>query len=187
MNAFLISLMVVGLAEIGDKTQILSMILAARFQRPVPIVLGILVATIANHAAAAFAGTLVGGLLNGSWMRWILGLSFLSVAVWALFPDKHEGDFKTISRSGAFVSTLIAFFVAEIGDKTQIATVGLAARFATFFPVVAGTTLGMMAANIPAVFLGDRLAGKLPIKAIRLIAAAVFALLGILTLVGFSN
>jgi putative Ca2+/H+ antiporter (TMEM165/GDT1 family) len=184
VEAFLVSTMVVGLAEIGDKTQILSLMLAARFKRPVPIILGILFATIANHAAAGLAGTLFGSLLAGPWMRWILGLSFLSVAVWALFPDKYEGDDKGIGRFGAFTSTLVAFFLAEIGDKTQIATIGLAARFEQFYPVVMGTTLGMMLANIPAVIVGDRLAGKLPVKAIRITAAIVFAILGIVTLSG---
>jgi putative Ca2+/H+ antiporter (TMEM165/GDT1 family) len=184
VEAFLVSTLVVGLAEIGDKTQILSLMLAARFKRPVPIIFGILFATIANHAAAGLAGTLAGDLLAGPWMRWILGLSFLSVAVWALFPDKYEGDDKAISRSGAFTSTLVAFFLAEIGDKTQIATVGLAARFEQFYPVVMGTTLGMMLANIPAVIIGDKLAGKLPVKAIRVTAAVVFTALGIITLSG---
>jgi putative Ca2+/H+ antiporter (TMEM165/GDT1 family) len=182
VETFLVSAMVVGLAEIGDKTQILSLMLAARFQRPVPILFGILFATLANHVAAGLAGTVFGSLLAGPWMRWILGLSFLSVAVWALFPDKYEGDIKTISRRGAFISTLIAFFFAEIGDKTQIATVGLAARFEVFYAVVAGTTLGMVLANIPAVILGDRLADKLPVKAIRISAALLFGLLGVLTL-----
>lgn len=184
MEAFFVSTLVVGLAEFGDKTQILSLILAARFQRPVPILFGILFATLANHAAAGLAGTLFGSLLAGPWMRWLLGLSFLSVAVWALFPDKFEGDVQTVSRQGAFISTIFAFFFAEIGDKTQIATVGLAARFEVFYAVVAGTTLGMMLANIPAVMLGDRLAGKLPVKPIRLAAALVFGLLGVLTLGG---
>jgi putative Ca2+/H+ antiporter (TMEM165/GDT1 family) len=127
---------VVGLAEVGDKTQILTMILAARFRQPTPIMFRILFATIANHAAGGLAGTLFGDLLSGSLMRWILGLSFLSVIVWALFPDKYEGEVETISRRSAFVSTLIALFVTEIGDKTQIATVGLAARFENFCPVV---------------------------------------------------
>jgi Ca2+/H+ antiporter, TMEM165/GDT1 family len=184
VGTFLVSTVVVGLAEIGDKTQILSLILAARFQRPVPILLGILFATLANHAAASLAGTLFGSLLTGPWMRWILGLSFLGVAVWALFPDKFAGDDGTVSRRGAFLSTLTAFFFAEIGDKTQIATVGLAARFEVFYPVVAGTTLGMMLANIPAVILDNRLASKLPVKAIRIAAAVVFGLLGVLTLGG---
>jgi putative Ca2+/H+ antiporter (TMEM165/GDT1 family) len=116
-------------------------------------------------------------------MRWILGLSFLSVAVWALFPDKYDGDEETVSRSGAFTSTLVAFFLAEIGDKTQIATVGLAARFEVFYSVVMGTTLGMMLANIPAVMLGDRLADRLPVKTIRYVAALVFAVLGVATII----
>jgi putative Ca2+/H+ antiporter (TMEM165/GDT1 family) len=184
VEAFLISTLVVGLAEIGDKTQILSLMLAARFQRPVPIIFGILFATLANHAAAGLAGTLFGSWLAGPAMRWILGLSFLSVAVWALFPDKFEGEDKTITRSAAFTTTLIAFFCAEIGDKTQIATIGLAARFENFCPVVIGTTLGMMLANIPAAVIGDKLAGNLPAKAIRRVAAGVFAVLGILTLSG---
>jgi putative Ca2+/H+ antiporter (TMEM165/GDT1 family) len=184
VEAFLVSTLVVGLAEIGDKTQILSLMLAARFQRPVPIIFGILFATLANHAAAGLAGTLFGSLLAGPWMRWVLGLSFLSVAVWALFPDKYEGGDKAISRSGAFVTTLVAFFFAEIGDKTQIATVALAARFDVFYFVVLGTTLGMMLANIPAVFIGHRIADKLPVKAIRVTAAVVFAALGIITLSG---
>jgi Ca2+/H+ antiporter, TMEM165/GDT1 family len=163
MEAFLVSTIVVGLAEIGDKTQILSLILAARFQRPVPIIFGIFFATIANHAAAGLVGTYIGNLLSGPWMRCLLGFSFLSVAVWALFPDKHEGNDTSVSRSGAFISTLVAFFIAEIGDKTQIATIGLAARFEHFFPVVIGTTLGMMLANIPPVLLGDKMADKLPV------------------------
>ena len=183
VEAFLVSTIVVGLAEIGDKTQILSLMLAARFLRPVPIIFGIFFATIANHAAAGLAGTFFGGVLSGPWMRWVLGLSFLSVAVWALFPDKYEGDDRAISRSGAFTATLCAFFIAEIGDKTQIATVGLAARFEQFLPVVLGTTLGMMLANIPAVLIGDRIAEKLPVRAIRITAAVVFAALGILTIV----
>jgi Ca2+/H+ antiporter, TMEM165/GDT1 family len=185
VETFLISTIVVGLAEIGDKTQILSLILAARFQRPVPIIFGILFATIANHAVAGLAGTLFGSLLAGPWMRWILGFSFLSVAVWALFPDMYEGDAKAISHWGAFISTLVAFFLAEIGDKTQIATVGLAARFEQFYPVVMGTTLGMILANIPVVIFGHKIADKLPVKAIRIIAAAAFAALGVFTLVGY--
>jgi len=184
VEAFLVSTAVVGLAEIGDKTQILSLMLAARFQRPLPIIFGIFFATIANHAAAGLAGTYFGNLLSGLWMRWILGISFLSVAVWALFPDKYEEGTTGSGRSGAFMSTLGAFFLAEIGDKTQIATGGLAARFEAFYPVVIGTTLGMMLANIPAVLIGDRIADKLPVKAIRVTAALVFAALGVITLAG---
>jgi len=184
MEAFLVSTLVVGLAEIGDKTQILSLILAARFKRPVPIIFGILGATLANHAAAGLAGTLFGRVLTGDWMRWILAISFFGVAVWALFPDRYQESSERAGRFGAFSATLVAFFLAEIGDKTQIATVGLAARFAQFYPVVLGTTFGMMLANIPAVVLGDRLAGRLPIRAIRIVAAAVFAVLGLLTIAG---
>jgi Ca2+/H+ antiporter, TMEM165/GDT1 family len=176
--------MVVGLAEIGDKTQILSLMLAARFQRPLPLILGILCATLANHAMAGLAGRFFGTLLTGAWMRWVLGISFLSVGIWALFPDKYEGGKKASRRLGAFMSSLAAFFLAEIGDKTQIATVGLAARFEVFYPVVIGTTLGMMAANIPAVLLGNRMAAKLPVRAIRITAAVVFAALGTVTLFG---
>jgi putative Ca2+/H+ antiporter (TMEM165/GDT1 family) len=181
VETFLISTAVVGLAEIGDKTQILSLLLAARFQRPWPIICGIFCATLANHAVAGLAGTYFGGLLAGPWLRWILVASFLSVAVWALFPDKFEGG--RMPRAGAFLTTLGAFFIAEIGDKTQIATIGLAARFGQLYPVVAGTTLGMMLANIPVVLVGDRTAGRLPVRAIRIAAAIVFAALGVLTLV----
>jgi Ca2+/H+ antiporter, TMEM165/GDT1 family len=184
MEAFFVSTVVVGLAEIGDKTQILSLMLAARFRRPLPLILGILCATLANHAAAGLAGTLLGALLNGPWMRWILGISFLTVAIWALFPDKYEGESREAGRSRAFLSAAIAFFLAEIGDKTQIATVGLAARFEVFYPVVIGTTLGMMAANVPAVQIGNRMADTLPIRVIRITAAIVFAALGAVTLFG---
>lgn len=182
VEAFLVSAMVVGLAEVGDKTQILSFMLAARFLRPLPIILGILVATVANHAAAGFAGTWFGGLFGGPWMRWILAASFLSVAAWALFPDKPTENAGKLTRGGAFIATLVAFFFAEIGDKTQIATIGLAARFEQFYPVVIGTTCGMMLANIPAVLIGDRLADRVPVRPIRIVAAVVFAGLAVLTL-----
>jgi len=181
VEAFLVSTAVVGLAEIGDKTQILSLMLAARFQRPLPIIFGILFATLANHAVAGFAGTLFGQLLSGNLLRWILGLSFLAVAVWALVPDKVE-EGGGLGRSGAFATTLCAFFLAEIGDKTQIATIGLAARFEQFWMVVAGTTLGMMLANVPAVIIGHRAADRLPVRAIRLAAAVVFTVLALVTL-----
>jgi Ca2+/H+ antiporter, TMEM165/GDT1 family len=187
VEAFLVSTMVVGLAEIGDKTQILSMMLAARFQRAVPVIFGILVATIANHAAAGLAGVFFGSLLTGGLMRWILGISFLGVAVWALFPDKYAGDDRKIRHTRAFLATLCAFFLAEIGDKTQLATIGLAARFEVFYPVVIGTTLGMMLANIPAVLIGRQAADRLPLKAIRITAAAAFAALGAITLAGIGR
>lgn len=180
--AFLVSTGVVALAEIGDKTQLLSLLLAARFRRPLPIMSAILLATLANHAAAGFAGALFGTLVGGAWLRWVVGLSFLAVAVWALIPDRIDERDAIGRRSGAFLTTLVAFFLAEIGDKTQIATIALAARFEPFGAVVLGTTLGMMLANIPAVLLGDRLAGRLPVGAIRVAAALVFAALGIATL-----
>jgi Ca2+/H+ antiporter, TMEM165/GDT1 family len=183
LEPFFVSAVVVGLAEIGDKTQILSLMLAARFLRPLPIIVGILVATIANHAAAGLAGTFLGSFFSGPWMRWILAASFLSVAVWALFPDNLEESDRA-GRRGAFVATLVAFFLAEIGDKTQIATIGLAARFEQFYPVVIGTTVGMMLANIPAVLIGGRLADRLPLRLIRITAAFVFAGLAVLTLAG---
>ena len=187
MEPFLVSTFVVGLAEIGDKTQILSLMLAARFRQPLPIIFGILFATLANHAAAGLVGTLFGALLVGPWMRWLLGVSFLSVAAWALYPDKYGDDAAAISRFGAFASTLVSFFLAEIGDKTQIATIVLAARFEQFPSVVAGTTLGMMLANIPVVLIGNRIADKLPITAIRIATAVVFALLGVLTITGIGR
>jgi Ca2+/H+ antiporter, TMEM165/GDT1 family len=185
---FLVSTGVVALAEIGDKTQLLSMIMAARFRRPLPIILGILAATLLNHAAAALAGTLLGSVLEGPWMSWILGLSFLAVAAWALIPDKIDADAgKQVGIYGAFLATLVAFFLAEMGDKTQIATVALAAKYNTVAAVTAGTTLGMMVANVPAVLAGSALSGRLPLKAIRFAAAAVFAALGLGVLLGIGR
>jgi putative Ca2+/H+ antiporter (TMEM165/GDT1 family) len=188
LEPFFVSTGVVALAEIGDKTQILSMCMAARFRRPLPIIAGILLATLLNHFVAGLAGTLVGELLHGPWMRWILGLSFLAVSAWALVPDTlDDAAAKSKGGWGAFGATAIAFFLAEIGDKTQIATIGLAARFGQFYPVVMGTTLGMILANIPVVAIGGRVASRLPVKAIRLVAAAVFALLGVLTIAGIGE
>ncbi|MGE0258801.1 MAG: TMEM165/GDT1 family protein [Alphaproteobacteria bacterium] len=183
MHAFLVSTGLVALAEIGDRTQLLALMLAARFRRPWPIVFGILIATLANHAGAGIAGMLLGSLLSGEWLRWIVGISFLAMAVWALFPDRHDAGDGVLSRGGALVTTIVVFFLVEIGDKTQIATIGLAARFEQLYAVVLGTTLGMMLANIPVVILGDRLAGKLPLRAIRCAAALVFAVLGVVTIV----
>ena len=172
---------VVALAEIGDKTQLLALVLAARFRRPWPIVAGILVATIANHAVAGLAGAWFADLLEGPWLRWIIAGSFVAVGIWALFPDRFEDDDKpAMERYGAFMTTTIAFFFVEIGDKTQIATVALAGRFAAdVAAVVAGTTIGMILANAPAVWLGDKLAHRLPLKLIRICAASVFVVLGI--------
>jgi putative Ca2+/H+ antiporter (TMEM165/GDT1 family) len=184
LEAFLVSTGIVALAEIGDKTQLLSFILAARFRKPWPIVLGILVATLANHALAGALGTWITSLLSPQALRWVLGLSFLGMAVWILVPDEFDEKDAKLPRLGVFSATVVAFFLAEMGDKTQIATVALAAQYQAFVAVVAGTTFGMMIANVPAVVLGDRIAHKLPIKLVHGIAAAIFAVLGIATLLG---
>lgn len=185
MEAFLISTGVVALAEFGDKTQLLALLLAARFRRPLPILAGIIVATATNHALAGLAGNWLGSLLEGPWLHWILGGSFLAVAAWTLIPDKLErGKELPPPRYGVFVATLVPFFLVEIGDKTQVATVALAAKFGALIAVVAGTTLGLLLANLPAVFLG-RLAGeRLKIKWLRFVAAAAFAAIGLLVLLG---
>ena len=182
MDAFLVSTAIVALAEIGDKTQLLAFILAAKFRRPWPIVLGILVATLANHAFAAAVGTWLTTLMGPQTLRWVLGLSFIAMAVWTLIPDKLDEDDAKLPRFGVFGATLIAFFLAEMGDKTQVATVALAAQYQMLVAVVAGTTLGMMIANVPAVLLGEGLARRLPLTQIRWIAAAVFVLTGVLTI-----
>ena len=184
MEAFLISTGIVALAEMGDKTQLLSLVLAARFRKPWPIVLGILVATLANHALAGAVGSWVTTVLGPNVLRWVLGLSFIAMAVWTLIPDKLDEDDAKLPRFGVFGATLIAFFLAEMGDKTQVATVALAAQYQMLIAVVAGTTLGMMIANVPAVLLGDRIAQRMPVRLVHGIAAAIFALLGIATLLG---
>jgi putative Ca2+/H+ antiporter (TMEM165/GDT1 family) len=184
MQAFLIATGLVALAEIGDKTQLLAFMLAARFQRPVPIVLGIFVATVVNHAAAGALGSWLTGLIGPDVLRWVLGLSFIAMAGWMLIPDKLDEDDAPKPGHGVFVTTVVAFFLAEMGDKTQIATVALAARFpADFLGVVAGTTAGMMLANVPAVLVGGKLAQKLPVKLVHTVAAVIFAVLGVVTLV----
>jgi Ca2+/H+ antiporter, TMEM165/GDT1 family len=184
MEAFLVSTGVVALAEIGDKTQLLALVLAARFRKPWPVIFGILAATLLNHAAAGFIGTLASAWLAGPWMRWILGLSFIAMAAWALIPDKLDQTPDVAARAGAFVTTLVAFFLVEIGDKTQIATVALAAQYEALVPVVVGTTLGMLLANVPVVLLGGAAASRLPLKFIRVAAAAIFVVLGIAVLAG---
>jgi len=187
LEAFLVSTGVVALAEMGDKTQLLSLVLAARYRRPSPIILGILVATLANHALAAALGAWVTGALGVEVMRWILGLSFLAMAVWALIPDKLEEDYAKKHRLGVFWATTIAFFLVEIGDKTQVATVALAANYASVAWIVAGTTLGMMIANVPAVLLGDRVLRRVPVRLVRLVAASMFAALGAAALLNIGN
>ena len=184
MDALLVSTAIVALAEIGDKTQLLAFILAARFRRPWPIVLGILVATLANHAFAAAVGTWLTTLMGPQTLRWVLGLSFIAMAAWTLIPDKLDEDEARLPRLGVFGATLVAFFLAEMGDKTQVATVALAAQFQAMLAVVAGTTLGMMLANVPAVLLGGRIAERMPVKLVHGIAAAIFLGLGIATLAG---
>ncbi len=187
MEAFLISTGIVALAEIGDKTQLLAFILAAKFRKPVPIVLGILVATLANHGFAGAVGAWVTTLLSPEALRWILGVSFIAMAVWTLIPDKFDEDEAKLARFGVFGTTLIAFFLAEMGDKTQVATIALAAQFQSLFWVVAGTTVGMMVANVPAVIMGDRIAHKMPVVLVHRVAATIFAVLGVLTLLGAGN
>ena len=183
MEAFLVSAGLVAIAEIGDKTQLLAMILATRYRKPVPIIFGILVATLANHALAAWAGAAAADWLGPQAMRWILGAMFLAMAAWCLVPDKADEGPKAIGSAGAFVATTVAFFLVEIGDKTQIATVALAARFNDLLLVTAGTTVGMMIANVPAVLFGDVLARVVPLSVVRTIAAAMFAALGVLALI----
>ncbi len=185
MEALLVSTGLVALAECGDKTQLLALSLAARWRRPWPIVLGILVATALNHAGAGYVGRFLGDWLAGDWMRWAVGISFLAMAAWTLIPDKADdaaADRDADTAWTVFAATTIAFFVVEMGDKTQIATVALGARFESVIAVVAGTTLGMMLANAPVVWLGDRLADKLPLRAIRIGTAVLFAALGAATL-----
>ncbi len=186
MEAFLVSTGIVALGEMGDKTQLLAVLLAAEFKKPVPIILGILVATLANHAAAGALGGWVAGLLGPQALRWVIGGSFLAMAAWMLVPDTLDGDGTAggAQRFGIFGTTVIAFFLAEMGDKTQIATVALAARYPSLLAVVAGTTLGMLLANVPAVLLGDQIARRVPMTLVHAVSAGIFAVLGVLTLLG---
>lgn len=185
MEAFLISSGVVALAEIGDKTQLLALLLAVRFKKPYTIILAILLATIANHALAGLLGTWLTTLLPLDTLRWVLGISFILMAGWLLIPDKLDASDAGAGRHlGAFGTTLLMFFLAEMGDKTQIATVMLAAQYQTFILVVLGTTLGMMIANVPVVFAGELLAQRIPVRLVHIIAAVIFWVLGLLTLLG---
>lgn len=184
MEAFLISTGLVTLAEMGDRTQLLAFLLAAKFRRPLPIMLGILIATLANHAFAGFLGQWFAELVTPNVLRWVLAVTFFAMAAWMMIPDKLDDDAPDNTKYGVLVTTIIAFFLAEIGDKTQVATVALAARFDDLSWIVAGTTLGMMIANIPAIYLGDKFADKLPVRLIHLVAALLFVLLGVLTLLG---
>mgnify|MGYP003542423429 FL=1 len=188
MESLLFSTGVVALAEMGDKTQLLAFILAARFKKPVPIILGILVATVLNHGLAGALGTWITAILSPDVLRWVLGLSFLGMAVWTLIPDKiEEEETRVAQKLGVFGATLITFFLAEMGDKTQIATVALAAHYAQPLLVVIGTTLGMLIADVPAVFVGDKFAARIPMKLVHTMAAAIFAVLGLLVLFGIGD
>lgn len=184
MDGFLVSAGIVALAEIGDKTQLLAFILAARFRKPAPIILGILVATLLNHGLAGALGSWITTQLSPETLRYGLGLAFLAMAAWILVPDSMDDAEATVSRHGIFATTVMTFFLAEIGDKTQIATVMLAAQYPSLVAVVLGTTAGMMLANVPAVLLGDRIANRLPTRWIHAVAAILFAVLGLATLLG---
>ena len=188
MEAFLVSTGVVALGEMGDKTQLLAILLAARFRRPLPIILGILLATLVNHAFAGVVGEGVAQALGADLLRWVIGVSFIAMALWMLIPDKADDEAAGgKQRFGVFGTTLVAFFLAEMGDKTQIATVALAARYHDLVSVVVGTTLGMMLANVPAVFLGGAIANKVSMPLVHAIAAVIFAGLGLLTLFNVGN
>jgi len=185
LESLLISTGVVALAEIGDKTQLLAFILAARFKKPLPIIAGILVATLFNHGLAGALGAWITAIVDPSMLRWVLGVSFIAMAIWTLIPDKIEEEETEVAlKLGVFGATLVTFFLAEMGDKTQIATVALAAHYPSPLMVVAGTTLGMLIADVPAVFIGDKLADRIPMQLVHRIAAAIFAGLGVATLLG---
>jgi Ca2+/H+ antiporter, TMEM165/GDT1 family len=185
IESLLVSIGVVALAEVGDKTQLLAFILAARFKKPLPIIAGILCATLVNHGLAGALGAWITANVSAQVLRWVLGLSFIGMAIWTLIPDKIEDEETQVAHKlGVFGATLVTFFLAEMGDKTQIATVALAAHYGTPLLVVIGTTLGMLIADVPAVFVGDKLASKIPMKLVHAIAAAIFALLGVATLLG---
>jgi len=189
MEAFLVSTGIVALAEIGDKTQLLAFLLAARFRKPLPIILGIFIATAVNHAGAGALGAWITAQVSPGVMRWVLGMGFIAMALWTLIPDKidEEEEGGKGLKLGVLGTTIVAFFLAEMGDKTQIATVALAAQYQAFLAVVAGTTLGMMIANVPAVLIGERLAGKIPVRLVHGIAALIFAAIGVATLAGLGQ
>jgi putative Ca2+/H+ antiporter (TMEM165/GDT1 family) len=186
LEALLFSTAVVAVAEMGDKTQLLSFVLAAKLKRKLPIIFGILIATLANHFLAGYAGAWLASLVSHQTLRWIIAISFLAFGAWALKPDELE-EGRELRDAGVFLTTLFAFFLVEMGDKTQLATVALAARYDSLVTVVAGTTLGMMIANVPAVWMGEALAHRINMKAMRWVAAGLFVLLGILALLAGDN
>ena len=182
MHELLISTGIVALAEMGDKTQLLALLLSTQFRRPVPVILGMLVATLANHAFAGAVGAWVAGIISPDILRWVLGGSFLGMAIWTLIPDKLDEDAPQPSQLGVFTATLVAFFLAEMGDKTQLATVALAAEYHSLVWVVAGTSLGMMIANVPVVVLGEWIVQRIPVRKIHVVCALLFAILGLVIL-----
>ena len=185
MESLLISTGVVALAEIGDKTQLLAFILAARFKKPLPIIAGIFTATIVNHGLAGALGAWITATVSPEVLRWVLGISFIGMAAWTLIPDKIEDEEAALAKGfGIYGATVVTFFLAEMGDKTQLATVALAAHYGAPLLVVIGTTLGMLIADVPAVLVGGRLSARIPMKLVHSIAAAIFAVLGIATLLG---
>lgn len=187
MDVFLTSTLIVALAEMGDKTQLLAILLASRFRKPMPIIFGILAATLANHYLAALAGQQVASLLDSAAFRYAVAAGFIAMAIWTLIPDKMEDDDAKPARFGAFLTTLVAFFLVEIGDKTQVATVALGAQFGSVLWVTAGTTLGMMVANVPAVLLGEQLVKRIPMRAMHLAAASLFFALGLWMIAEMQN
>jgi putative Ca2+/H+ antiporter (TMEM165/GDT1 family) len=187
MDAFMISTASVAVGELGDKTQLLALILATRLRKPMPIIAGVFVATLLNHLGACLIGEWASKLITPQILRWVLGISFLAVAAWALIPDKVDEEVKTHGNYGVFALTAVTFFLAEMGDKTQIVALALAAKYNDLFAVVAGTTLGMMIVNIPTVLCAERATKWIPVKVVRVIAAALYAVLGIVTLLGYSN
>jgi putative Ca2+/H+ antiporter (TMEM165/GDT1 family) len=187
MDPFFVSTGSVAVGELGDKTQLLSLILATRLRKPVPIIAGIFAATLINHLIACSVGEWVGTLLTPTVLRWVLGISFLAVAVWALIPDKVDENVDTRGSYGVFALTAVTFFMAEMGDKTQIIALALAAKYDALVAVVAGTTLGMMIVNIPTVLFAERATQWIPVKVVRVVAALVYAILGVVTLLGYSG
>ncbi len=187
MHPFLVSTGIVALAEMGDKTQLLALLLTTQFRKPIPIVLGILVATLANHAFAGAVGAWVASVVSADILRWLLGLSFIGMALWMLIPDKLDDDSPARSQLGVFAATVVAFFLAEMGDKTQVATVALAAQYQSLLWVVMGTTLGMMLANVPVVLFGEWLTQRIPVRKIHITCAIIFAVMGVLVLLGVGS
>ena len=187
MEAFTISTASVAVGELGDKTQLLALILATRLRKPLPIIVGIFVATLANHLIACLVGEWAGTLINPQILRWVIGLSFLAVAAWALIPDKMDDDLHTRGAYGILALTVVTFFVAEMGDKTQIVALALAAKYHDLVSVVAGTTFGMMIVNVPTVLFAEGATKWIPVKRVRVVAAGIYTVLGVLTILGYSR